>query len=302
MTAVAPVAWPLAQTATPTPGVGPSELLDYWPAAVRLGWFLAGAVVVVVVGWVLLEPAISRVVTRRNRNNQTIQEAITRYVRLLILLGAVVVGTGVAGYTRLLTNSALVVAAGTLVIGVAAQAVIGSLVSGLVLVLDPEFNVGDYIAWDGYEGTVRSIRLRVTRVQTQDGELVTVPNTALTGQAITRPYGRERYRVVDRFHIDYDDNVPIALGIFRQTALTVDGIATEPTPAAYVETFEAATIQIRVHYWVEQPRPGDLFEIRSAYARACKRRLDAAGVTVSPVSEFPLSGRVEVVETQIHGK
>jgi small-conductance mechanosensitive channel len=44
-------------------------------------------------------------------------------------------------------------------------------------VLDSEFNVGDYIQWENNEGTVEPISLRVTRVETVDGELVTIPNT-----------------------------------------------------------------------------------------------------------------------------
>jgi len=68
--------------------------------------------------------------------------------------------------------------------------VIGSLVSGIALVLDPDFNVGDYIEWPNGEGVVQSIALRTTRVETQNGELVTIPNTILTNNEISRPFGR----------------------------------------------------------------------------------------------------------------
>lgn len=57
---------------TPTPGVGPDELVDYWPPLVRIGWFLVGFVVTALVGWFVVEPAVSRAVRRRNRNNPTI--------------------------------------------------------------------------------------------------------------------------------------------------------------------------------------------------------------------------------------
>jgi small-conductance mechanosensitive channel len=119
------------------------------------------------------------------------------------------VGAGVAGYGGFLTNSAL---------GVAGQAVIGSLVSGLALVVDPEFNVGDFIEWAEGEGTVQSITLRVTRVRTPDGELVTVPNTMLAEQAIARRYGDGSHRIVEHVGLSYDDDVDGALAVLESAA------------------------------------------------------------------------------------
>lgn len=285
------------QTATPTPTVGPvgpEGLADYWPLLVRGAWFLVGFVAVAIVGWFVVEPLVARYVRRRNSNNPTIQEAISRYVRLAVLVVAFFVAAGVAGYGDLIGDSALVVAAGTLAIGVAGQTVIGSLVSGLVLVADPEFSVGDYIEWADREGTVQSITLRVTRVLTPGGELVTVPNTALTGQAITRPFGRGRYRVVEHVGVAYEADVSDALSHLTAATEAVDDIVAEPTPKAYVDDFGSDAVVIRVHYWIENPRRLDIFGVRSAYARAAKDRLDEAGIAISPASKRELLGRIEV--------
>lgn len=179
----------LVAVAQTTPGpAGPGELADLLPDLVRVAWFLVGFGAVFLVGRFVVAPVVERTARQRNRNNRTLVEAVSRYVRLLAVVVALVVGISAAGYGDLLGDSALVVAAGTIVVGVAGQAVIGSLVSGVALVADPEFNVGDYIEWPDDERVVRSITLRVTRVQTQDCTLVTVPNTRLTGEAVSRPY------------------------------------------------------------------------------------------------------------------
>lgn len=292
MASVAPIV--LLQTATPTPGVGPDELVDYWQPFVRGVWFLAGFVVVTLLGWYVAEPAIARIIRRRNRNNPTLQDALTRYVRLLVLVVAIFVGAGVAGYGRFLRSSALVIAAGTLAIGVAGQAVIGSLVSGLALVTDPEFSVGNYIQWGDHEGTVQSITLRVTRVLTPDGELVTIPNTTLASEAVIRPFGRGRYRIVERIGLAYDDDIDAAIDHLTDVAETVDGVLAEPDPNAYVSEFDSDAIVVQVQYWVEDPRREDISRIRSAYAQAVKARLDDADITISPPSEHDLQGRLEV--------
>ncbi|WP_251342594.1 mechanosensitive ion channel family protein [Haloplanus halophilus] len=285
----------LAQvTTTPPPVVGPEGLTDYWPVLRRGAWFLAGFVAVVLVGWFVVEPLVARFVRRRNRNNPTLREAVRRYVRLVVLVVAFFVAAGTAGYGDLVGDSALVIAAGTLAIGVAGQTVIGSIVSGLVLVADPEFNVGNYIEWTDGEGTVQSITLRVTRVLTPDGELITVPNTVLTGQAITRPYGRKRRRIVDHVGVAYEADVSDALDTLTEATAAVEDIVAEPTPKAYVDEFGGDAVVCRVHYWIEDPRRQDVFAVRSAYAREAKARLDAAGITISPASKRELQGRIDV--------
>jgi small-conductance mechanosensitive channel len=285
---------PFTGQTTPGTDVGPAELVDLLPPVIRVGWFVAGFLAVFLVGWYLLEPAVSTAVRRRNRGNPTIQEAISRYTRLLVLVGAVVVGAAAAGYGAFLSDSALVVAAATLAVGVAAQTVIGSLVSGLVLVSDPEFNVGNYIEWSGGEGEVQSITLRVTRVHTPDGALVTIPNTTLTSEAVARPYGRGRTRVVEHVRLAYEDDVEVATETLESVAGDVEGVLDHPAPAAYLDDLEGDAVVVGVHYWVGDPRQRDLFAVRSSFASDAKERLERAGVTVSPASKRDLQGRIEV--------
>lgn len=284
------------QTATPTPGVGPAELTDYWPVIVRAGWFFLGFLGAILVGWYVVGPVLTRVVSRRNRNNPTIREAIERYFRLFTAVVGLFVGAGIAGYGQFLTDSALVIAAGTLAIGVAGQTVIGSLISGLVLVADPEFNVGDYIEWENGAGTIRSITLRVTRVQTPGGERLTVPNTVLTGQTITRPFGQKRHRIVEQVDVDYEDDVDETIRHLEAAAEELDDILPAPNPVAYVDELGDDAVAVHAHYWVEDPDPRVIAEVRSAYAQAVKARLEAADITISPATERDLEGRIGIDE------
>jgi len=274
--------------------VGLRELLEQWPVVVRLGWFTVGWLATVAVGWFLVSPVVSRVVRHRNRRNQTIDDAIVRYLRVVFVVLGFFVGVATGGYGHVVADSALLLAAGTLALGVAAQAVIGSLVSGMVLVLDPEFNVGDYIRWGENEGTIQAITLRVTRVLTPNGELLTVPNENLTSQVVTRPYGRSRYRIVDRIGLAYDEDVDAAMDLLREVLAGRVDIAEAPSPRVYVEEFAADAVVVRVHYWVPDPNRADLFAARSGFARDVKRRFDAAGLTLSPASKRELEGRIDV--------
>jgi small-conductance mechanosensitive channel len=286
----------LALRVAAAPDVGLDEVADFQPVVTRATWFVAGFLIILVLGWYVVEPFLARAVRSRNENNPTIQEAISRYTRLFFFVIAIAFGAGVAGYGGILSDSALVIAAATLAVGVAAQEVIGSIVSGIALVIDPEFNVGDYIRWQDVEGEVTSITLRVTRVETVGGERVTVPNTTLTDEAIFLPYGGDQYRVVEQIGIAYEDDVEDALRQLKDTALELDGIMKEPDPRTYVEEFGPDSVVIRVHYYIEDTpqSPGEILDIRSNYARKAKQRLESSGITISPASKRELQGRIDV--------
>lgn len=292
-----PAATVLLQVPTPGPDTGPEELVTYWPVLVRVGWFLVAFLVIVLLGRLFVQPLLVRLLRRRNRNNPTLQAAIVLYFRLVVVLIATLVGVTAAGYGGFLGDSALVFSALALAVGIAAQEVMGSLVSGVALVMDSEFNVGDYIEWDGGEGVVKSIALRVTRVETADGELVTIPNTILTSHEIIRPYGRGNHRIVHELGIAYDDDPSQALTHLEAVAAETDGVLAEPSPVAYLDELSDEAVTLRVYYWINDPTPREVFEVRSAYARAVKDRLESEGVTVSPAAEHELQGRLDITET-----
>ncbi|MFB6309808.1 MAG: mechanosensitive ion channel family protein [Salinirussus sp.] len=279
-----------------TPEVGPGELLDYVPILYQLALFLIASLSVILVGWFIVEPLLSRVVRGRNPNNPTIQDVVTRYLRLVIVCVALLIGVAAAGFGYIIGDSLLVIAAGTLAVGVAGQTVLGSLVSGIVLVTDPEFNVGDYIEWDDGRGRVQSITLRVTRVITPSGELLTVPNTVLTDGPIRRPYAQVRYRLLHRIGISYDDDPSEAMAILQEVAEDHPDIADEPSPKAYVEDFESDWVALRLQYWIADPERQEELRIRSAVATALKDDLEAAGITISPASKRDLEGEVAVAD------
>lgn len=281
---------PLAPLPLQSP-VAPDALAGLRTPLVRAG------LAVVAVGWHVVEPAASRVVRRRNRNNPTIVEATSRYVRLVVVVVAADVGASAGGYGRLVGGSALVTAAATLAVGVAGQRVGGSLVSGLAPASDPEFDVEDYVEWPDREGEARSITLRVTRVETPGGDLVTVPNTTLTDGAVVRPYGRgQRQRVT----LAYGDDLDAALAQLRAAVEGLEEAVDSPPPAAYVDELEPGAVD--VHYWIADPDRQDVYAARSAYARAALDRLDDAGIAVSPPPKRELQGRVTVDEVEPAGE
>ncbi|WP_136590665.1 mechanosensitive ion channel family protein [Salinigranum halophilum] len=280
----------VAQT---VPGV-PVGMESFEEAAVRTLGFFVGAILVYVVGRLLVLPTVTRLVHARNQNNPTIETATETYVHVLVVVFAIVAGVVGAGYGGVLTDASIIIAAVSLVVGAASQNVIGSLVSGLFLIADRDFNVGDWIAWPGGEGIVEAVDFRVTRVRTVNNETITIPNTELTTNALTRPYGRERYRITEQLDIAYADDAELALMTLVETAREDERVLDEPSPTSRIVAFGGTSPTLQAEYWVSDPMDVNLVEVKSDFRRRVKRRFDEEGLTLGPASGHELSGELSV--------
>jgi small-conductance mechanosensitive channel len=276
---------------TPT---APGEFGGFEEVVVRGLGFFVGSFVIYLAGRLLVVPGVLRVVRARNQNNPTLESATETYLHVLVLAFAAAAGVVGAGYGDALTNSALIIAAVTLVVGVAGQQVIGSLISGLFLVADRDFNVGDWIAWSGGEGIVEAVDFRVTRVRTINNETITVPNTELTTNALTRPYGRERYRITEQLDVAYADDTELALKTLADVAREDDRVLDEPAPTSRIVAFGGTSPTLQAEYWVSDPMDVNLVEVKSDFRRRVKRRFDEEGLTLGPASGHELSGELAV--------
>ena len=267
---------------------------EYSQLAEPAVWGVFAFVVAYLVGQLVVRPAIMRVIRRRNQRNPTLVDAVGRYTQLAILVLAAIISLAFSGYGNLLSGSALVIAAATLALGVAGQEVIGDLVSGLFLVVDPDFNVGDWIEWDEGAGVVETIRFRVTRVRTADNQVIVVPNTTLATSAVTHPYNRNRIRIDAEFGISYDDSIDAAATALREEVGELEGVLETPRPQVVVEDLGDSAVHLRVFFWLEDPTRKNVIRTRSTYIRRVKERLEAAGIGVSPPSEHDLSGALHI--------
>ncbi|WP_424016823.1 mechanosensitive ion channel family protein [Halorientalis pallida] len=271
-------------------------LLAYDQVLSELFWFVVGFVVVYLVGQVVLAPVATRVVRSRNRNNPTIVSATETYLRVFLIGFATITGIIAAGYGFVFSESAVIIAAITFVFGIAGQQVFGSLISGLFLVTDPDFNVGDWISWSGGEGTVEAVDFRVTRVRTPNNGTISVPNTELTSNALTRPYGRDQYRVTERVFLSYAEDTERALLELQQIATNHESVLDDPAPNARVLDLGENAITVQVEFWIDDPSNSDIVTLRSDFRRVVKRRFDEEGITIAPPSAQSLSGEITVTD------
>lgn len=139
-----------------------------------------GLGVVVFAIFVLASRPVSAVVAQQLRNRQVTADMIVVVRRVVTV---VVIGIGLIAALGIAIESANVALFGlvlaTIIAALGVQDVLRDYVSGYYVLLERHIRVGDRISMDTFGGTVTDVRLRVTLLRSETGDVIVVPNSEL---------------------------------------------------------------------------------------------------------------------------
>jgi small conductance mechanosensitive channel len=261
--------------------------------------FVIALFVVYTVGRAVVVPLFSRALDRRGLDIHE-KRPLKRLLKIVLVFAAIGIAFNLAGLSGFFTSLAAIAAAATLAIGFALQDTIANFVAGLFIYIDRPFRIGDWIEWPGgsgsYQGIIEDITFRVTRVRTFDNELLTVPNSVLTGGVIKNPVAKDELRLQFTFGIGYEDDIETATDIIIEEAEKHPDILDDPAPSMRMSTEGALAdsyVGLTSRFWIADPNRADFLKIRGEYIAAVKDRFDEVGIDI-PYPQTDLSGRVDI--------
>ncbi len=241
--------------------------------------FVVTFVLVWVIGKAIVGSLVKRAFDRRELDTHA-QKPLLIITRFGVAFVAIAIAFGVAGFGNFLVSMAGIAAAGALAIGLALQNVISNFVAGVFIYTDKPFRIGDWIEWDDHSGVVEDISLRVTRVRTFDNELLTVPNSNLTGGVLKNPVDADKLRLKFVFGIGYDDDIQQATDIIVEEAKKHPDILEDPAPSVRLTELGDSDVGLQSRFWISEPSRADFVRTRAEYVQAVKERFDEEGIDI----------------------
>lgn len=116
-------------------------------------------------------------VAKRTRTLLTLFRSVSRYA--IYFMGFLFV-LSILGMGKPLNNLLVTAGIGSLAIGFGAQNLVRDVVSGMFMIFENQFAVGDYIKIDDVEGTVEATAMRVTYLRSFKGDQIIIPNGSIT--------------------------------------------------------------------------------------------------------------------------
>ena len=167
-----------------------------------------------------------------------------------------------------------VIGAAGFVLAFALQSTLGNFASGIMIMVYKPFDVGDSIDAAGVMGSVKTMNLTSTIINTFDNKLVIVPNNNIWGGVITNITGSQTRRVDLVFRIAYGDDTEQAEKIIHEVLSGQDMILTEPEPNVQMHELSDFTVNFICRPWV---RTADYWSVRWELTRKIRARFEEAG-------------------------
>ncbi len=175
-----------------------------------------------------------------------------------------------------LTSLSSILSAGTVAIGLSLQDLISAFASGVVLLKSGYFKTGDYIqvvhAFGTCEGTVSSVGLIATTMETYDNQHVVIPNNKLLQGVITNYTLNPTRRVVMTIAVRVDTDVQKARELILATIAKDKRALQDPTPSVVVDTIGEYSIILSIRCYAKNRDYWDLyFSVREAVLLTMKQ-------------------------------
>ncbi|HET9980891.1 MAG TPA: mechanosensitive ion channel family protein [Ktedonobacterales bacterium] len=240
------VIWFADNTITPPDQVGLLHALR--EIALNLGISVLIIIVTLVVARALQTSLVSSLY--RGRINRNLVLLAGRVIFTVTIIVGVVAILGVWGLGIALPVT--LVGALTVALSFALQDILKNLVSGVYLLLERPFVIGDRITVATYTGVIENISIRVTALRTSGGERVLVPNGMLFSSAVVNNsfYQRRRIGLLVTTPDDGPDAISTARGKILQTLEGLDYVLPAPAPEVALSKASGGKVELRAIFWL----------------------------------------------------
>jgi small conductance mechanosensitive channel len=243
--------------------------------AVKYGFQVIYAIIILIIGLIVAR-WVANMVTRVCESHKldiTLSRFLGNVVRLLVLAFVMIVVLGKFG----ITMTPFIAAIGAVAFGssLALAGLMSNYGAGLSIIITRPFVVGDTIKILGVSGVVEEIGLAATRLSTEDGEQITIPNKHIIGEILINSF--ENKVVETAIGISYDDDPHKAIQIIQETLKKIPEIVDEPAPQIGIEEFADSSVNIGMRYWVPTKQ---YFQILYQANLAVYEALNKAEITI----------------------
>jgi small conductance mechanosensitive channel len=232
----------------------------YIDTAVQLGMNIGvkilGALVLWIIGRLVVRGVLG--VLDRSLAARKLDETVAKYLSSVasVLLNILLLLAVLSVFGIETTTFAGLLAAMGVAVGVAWSGLLANLAAGVFMIALRPFKAGDYVIAGGTEGTVHSIGLFVTVIDTPDNCRTFVGNGKVFSDTI-KNYSENKYRRVELVaQLSGQADVHKAIEVLKEKLKTIPNVIKTPAPDVEILTFNLSGPVLAVrpycntaHYW-----------------------------------------------------
>ena len=141
-------------------------------------------------------------------------------------------------------------------VGFAAKDTLANLISGVSIIADAPYKLGDYIVLDtGERGVVTELGMRSTRLLTRDDVEISIPNAVMGNAKITNESGGPaiEHRIRIPLGVAYGTEPAKVVAVLEEIACENTMILDHPAPRARMRAFGQSSLDFELMGWIQHP-------------------------------------------------
>ncbi len=141
-------------------------------------------------------------------------------------------------------------------VGFAAKDTLANLFSGVFIMADSPYKLGDYVVIDDtVRGKITHMGIRSTRLLTRDDVEVTIPNSLMGNSKVVNESGgpHEKYRIRINVDVAYGTDLDKVVEILEKIAEAEAEVCASPEPRVRYRAFASSGVNLELLAWVEEP-------------------------------------------------
>lgn len=213
----------------------------------------------------------------RQQLDRGASDAIKKLIHYSLLFVGIMMAISLIGLN--LTSFAFLTGAVGIGVGFGLQNIVNNFVSGLMLLFERPFKVGDVVVVDNETGTVRKIGLRSTLIETFDRSELIVPNSQFISGKVTN-WTRSNHiaRIKIAVGVAYGSDVELVLSLLKEAGQTDPRVLVNPEPNPLFLRFGESALEFELHTWIADVK--DLLSVRSHLCQEIASRFRLAGIEI----------------------
>ena len=251
-----------------------SSLMSSFAAMLRSIFPSLVSAVIVLAAGILLTRLLLHLVERalrRSNADPTATGFLASLLRAALYVLVVIIVLSIVGVP--MTSIITVVGTMGLAIGLALQDSLSNVAGGFILLFSKPLKKGDFVSFDGYDGTVERISMLQTKIIRIDGTAVFIPNRKVADAVILNYSEDPRRRVDLDFSIAYDADAGAAKEIIRGVLRQHPHAILEPAPIVRIGALADSAVILHVRVWTLHEHYWELYydlheQIKDAFDQA----------------------------------
>ncbi len=162
-------------------------------------------------------------------------------------------------------------------LGFASQTSVSNIISGLFLIAEKPFVVGDIVQVGATTGAVLSVDILSVKLKTFDNRFIRIPNETLIKSEVVN-FTRFPIRRIDiAVGVAYKEDLDRVTRVLEEVADTCLDSLKDPAPLVFVTGYGASSIDFQCSVWAPREK---WLNTRTAMFKAIKRRFDEEGIEI----------------------